>query len=457
MSHYVAVTDLPAGGEKLQSNKLVWARSFLGLLGLVGLGVSLFIFFFLGGESGDAALPHATAANAFGFSWLFGFEVFFTITVGTLFWVLLHNASNSSWGVAIRRIPETLALNFLPLFLLGLLIFGALYFWQPGWQPVMWEWIGVHNDAKASGIGSSVRDTLGASHSHLLYHKYPYLHLGFDSIIPGWDMRVLIFFGALFGIALKMRAYSVSQDATGDLQPTLSARRFASGMLPVFAVCSTFAALDWIKSLNYTWFSTMFGVNVFAGSAMASMALVILVVGFLIRTGHFKHVVTEEHFHLMGKLMHAFVIFWAYIAFSQFFLIWYANIPEETQFFAIRNSGGWWYVSLCLVFLHFVVPFVLLLPRKNKRKLGFVMGAAAFLIGMHILELYWMILPERGRSIYDATSGPGFTFFRDLLFDALALITIGSICGWWFLKNLARNSIYPCGDPRLEESINVVS
>jgi hypothetical protein len=444
MSHYVAVSHLPAEGEKLQLSKFALWRNLLGAAGAAGVLISL-ILFFMGGP----------AANAYAFSYLFAFEVFFTITVGALFWCLLHNASNSSWGVAIRRIPETLAQSFLVLFLLGIPVFSLPLMPKFEWMHHLWEWIGVHQDAVTQG-GSGVRDVL-AHTDPLLYKKYPYLHLGFGSIVPGWDMRYLIFFGALGFIAWKLREWSLHQDATGDLQPTLSARRFACGMLPVFAVCSTFAAVDWVKGMNYKWFSTMFGVNIFAGSALCSMAVIILIVGTLVKAGQLKHIVTAEHFHLMGKLMFAFTVFWAYIAFSQYFLIWYANIPEETQFYAIRNTGGWWYASVGLVFLHFLAPFVLLLQRDAKRKINNVMGCAAIVVAVHILEIYWLILPERGRALYGASSAAGITFWRDALFDVLAFATFAGVYAFVFLRNLAQHSIYPCGDPRLEESVNVVS
>ncbi len=445
MSHYVAVSHLPSEGEKLQTGKFALWRNLLGLAGAAGVAISL-ILFFMGGE----------AANAYAFSYLFAFEVFFTITAGALFWCLLHNASNSSWGVAIRRIPETLAQSFAVLFLLGIPVFSLPLMPKFEWMTHLWEWIGVHTDAMQQGGGKGVRDVL-AHTDPLLYKKYPYLHLGFGSIVPGWDMRYLIFFVALGFIAWKLRDWSLHQDRTGDLQPTLSARRFACGMLPVFAVCSTFAAVDWVKGMNYKWFSTMFGVNVFAGSALCSMAIIILIVGTLVKTGHLRHIVTPEHFHLMGKLMFAFTVFWAYIAFSQYFLIWYANIPEETQFFAIRNTGGWWYASVGLVFLHFLAPFLLLLRRDAKRKINNVMGCAAIVVAVHILEIYWMILPERGRALYGASSAHGMEFWRDALFDVFAFATFAAVYAFVFLRNLAQHSLYPCGDPRLEESVNVVS
>ncbi len=450
MSHYVSVNELPPEGEKLQLAKFTSWRSILMLTGVAGIAASLFLFF-TGGE----------AANSYAFSYLFALEVFFTITAGALFWVLLHNASNSSWGVAIRRIPELMTQLFLPLFFLALPLFMPFFPNKPEWMTHLWEWVGIHKqvmDNPPAGV-STLRDALAATHdTALLYKKFPYLHNGFGSIIPGMDLRMVLFFGLLFLTGWKLLGYSLTQDKTGAVQPTYSARRFSCGMLPVFAVCSTFAAIDWVMSMNYLWFSTMFGVNIFAGSALASMAVVILIVGALVKTGHFKHIVTEEHFHLMGKLMHAFIIFWAYIAFSQFFLIWYANIPEETQFYAIRNTGGWWYFSLALVFLHFAVPFVFLLKRNAKRNLNAVMAVAAFVIGVHMLEIYWMVIPERGRALYEFTTAPeSGKFFRDVLFDVLAFLTFAGVYGFFLIRQLNKHSLYPCGDPRLEESVNVVS
>ncbi|MES2469539.1 MAG: hypothetical protein V4675_19705 [Verrucomicrobiota bacterium] len=450
MSHHVSVTTLPPEGEKLQLAKFTSWRSILMLTGAAGVAASLFLFF-VGGE----------AANSYAFSYLFALEVFFTITAGATFWVLLHNASNSSWGVAIRRIPELMTQLFLPLFFLALPLFMPFFPNKPEWMGHVWEWVGIHAQVKEHApVGvSSLRDALAATHdTALLYKKFPYLHNGMTGLMPGMDIRMILFFGLLLLTGTKLLNYSLSQDKTGAIQPTYSARRFSCGMLPVFAVCSTFAGIDWVMSMNYTWFSTMFGVNIFAGSALASMAAVILIVGTLVKTGHFRHIVSEEHFHLMGKLMHAFIIFWAYIAFSQLFLIWYANIPEETQFYAIRNTAGWWYFSLALVFLHFAVPFVFLLKRNAKRNLNAVMAVAAFVIGVHMLELYWMIIPERGRALYEFTSAPDSgRFLRDLLFDGLALLTFAGVYGFFLIRLLSKHSLYPCGDPRLEESVNVVS
>ena len=156
--------------------------------------------------------------------------------------------------------------------------------------------------------------------------------------------------------------------------------------------------------------------------------------------------------------MHAFIIFWAYICFSQYFLIWYANIPEETQFYAIRNTGGWWFFSIALTFLHFVVPFLALLKRDAKKNLNVIMGIAVYVIFIHLLEVYWWVIPQRGPVLYDASAATTFGRLAvDFGLDALALVTFAGLFGYFFLKRLATASIYPCGDPRLEESVNLMN
>ncbi len=452
MSHHVEVSHLPPDGEQLQESKFASWKRLLLISGAAGVIVSLIIFL-MGGD----------AANSYAFSYLFAFEIFFTLSAGALFWVLLHNASNSAWGIAIRRIPEVLAQSFAFLFFMGLPIVMPLVSVQhkPEWIKQMYEWVGIQAHTVEAGIAApatNLHEALGLNHETLLlYKKYHYLHTGIDGL-PGWDFRYLIFFGVLFLTARILRKLSVEQDNTGELKLTLKARFYSSGLMVAFAVCSTFACIDWVKSLNYTWFSTMFGVNVFAGSALCAMAVIILVVGTLVKTGHLKGIVTPEHFHVKGKLMFAFTVFWAYIAFSQYFLIWYANIPEETQFFAIRNTNGWWYASLGLVFGHFVLPFLLLLRRNAKRDVNTIMKLAGLVICVHILELYWMIIPERGRSLYDFSSAPdSLTFLRDIGFDILAFVTFAGIYGFFLLRNLGKQSLYPCGDPRLEESINLAN
>ncbi len=450
--HYIHATDLPAGGEQLKTDRIAKVRNICLMVGIAGLVISLILLAPMFGHPAKDSI-----SRTYSFSWLFGFEVAFTITVGTLFWVLLHNASNSGWGVAIRRVPE--AFSSINLIVVGVL--GLPLMLIPEVKYTVWTWLGLiheYTQNNPTGEVGGVRDMLHQQghQAHLLYHKYPLLNEYGYGWIPGFVQRYFIYFVILGFAALAMKKYSVSQDTTGSVKTTFSARRAACGYLVLFALCATFACVDWVKSLNYTWFSTMWGVNVFAASALSAMALIVLLVGFLKKTGHFNHVVTEEHFHIMGKLMFAFTVFWAYIAFSQYFLIWYANIAEETQFYAIRNTGGWNILSVCLTFGHFVLPFLLLLRRENKKNINIIMIIAALVLAVHILEVYWWILPQRGPVVYDFSNAHTFAgALRDFVLDLIALATFAGFCGYFFFRNLAKQSIYPCGDPRLEESVNL--
>ena len=290
--------------------------------------------------------------------------------------------------------------------------------------------------------------------------KYPYLNLywSFESpFLPGWIPRYFIYFGLLTLGARVLLGYSLRQDRTGDVQPTFSARRFSCAWLPVFAVCLTFAAVDWLMSMTYTWFSTMWGVYIFAGSAMSSMALIILIVTAFKSLGYLKFV-NEEHYHIKGKLMHAFVIFWAYITFSQYFLIWYANITEETTFYLIRNTGGWRYVSMLLMVTHFIIPFVILLVRgvkKDTLKVGIMSG---WLLFAHMLDMYWIIIPMRGPRLQEMgvidLPNP-IVAPHAWIGDVVAIVTVVAVLSYAFLRYIARHSMYPCGDPRLEESLKL--
>jgi len=170
--------------------------------------------------------------------------------------------------------------------------------------------------------------------------------------------------------------------------------------------------------------------------------------------GYLQKVVTMEHYHLMGKLLFAFTVFWAYIAFDQFFLIWYANITEETKFFLIRNSGGWWWISLLLVFGHFGIPFLILLQAWLKKRPTLISAVAVWVLLMHAVDLYWIIIPERGVSVMGPDKigqlAPGGIFL-----DLLAFISLTSLSAWFFIRNLGQHSLYPWRDPRLQESIDV--
>ncbi|MEC7358160.1 MAG: hypothetical protein VYC09_06940 [Verrucomicrobiota bacterium] len=421
--HGVTLTDLPLEGERVDVSKFSKVIKVAGLIGAITLAISLIILFLGSGE----------LRESFSYSWLFACYYFFTIAVGGLFWVLLHHVSNSGWGIAVRRVMEHLA-NMLPfsfVFFIPILILQ-----EP--REALYEWMELLRLAEANG----------QEPEYLLKNKAPYLTMGF------FFFRFFAYAVSLCGIAWLMRHWSLSQDRTGDIKYTFLARRFSAGFVPVFAICATFMAFDLLMGLDWTWFSTMWGVYIFAGSALSSMAVIILTVTFLRSKGSLNKVVSIEHYHIMGKLMFAFTVFWAYISFSQFFLYWYAKITEETKFYILRNTEGWHYVSIFLVFGHFIIPFIFLLRQQAKKDMRQICAASCWVLLVHLIDIYWIIMPERGPSI---TGGEKLMIPYGILIDALAFIAVGSCMVWIFLRSIGKYSIYPPRDPRLHESTRLVN
>jgi len=381
---------------------------------LLGVGVGGILISLIG-------LFSASWREQFAHSWLFGFSYFFTICVGGLFWTCLHHATDAEWSVVVRRQMENLAklipyfaLFFLPVLLCimlkgengeGLLL--KWWFKEPGEDPLL--------DAKSG-----------------------YLNHGF------FYVRIVSYFVILTWVALTLWKRSVAQDNDGAAAHTLKMRSFGVGGIPALAVCLTFIAVDLLMGLDYHWFSTMWGVYIFAGAAGSSMSLLVLIVTALKSNGYLK-VVNDEHYHIMGKFMLAFTIFWAYIGFSQYMLIWYANIPEETAYFRLRNTESWWYFSQFLVVGRFFLPFPVLLFQfiKKTKLINYVAG---WVLLMQLLDMYVIVLPELHR-----------TGFSPSIFDLTSLVGIGGILGWLFFKHLGQSFLFPTRDPRLLGSLKLTN
>lgn len=424
--HHVSFKDLPEGGEKFEvakASKLVGTLGAIGGLGLLG---SAYFAFFAGAES----------SASFAYSWLFAIFVCFTMVAGGCFWILLHNASNSGWGVVVRRLFENLG------FMVVFLFIFAIPLLFPGVQTHLWEWM---NHQRAAGTFEGLEEAVKHNpHLHTLAEKYGYLNISF------WYVRFFLYFIILGGMAWKLRSEYLAQEKDGSMKHTIRARQWSCVLLFPFALTITFAAVDWVMGLDYNWFSTMWGVYIFAGSAWSSMALMLLIVSYLRSIGYLKQVVSEEHYHLMGKLLFTFTVFWAYIAFSQYFLIWYANIPEETRWYLVRNTESWRWVSIFIVVGHFIAPFVLLLSQPRKKNIKVTCAIAVWVLLMHIIDLYWNIIPERGPSL-----GKGVWIDGAWIGDIFALCAVFGSLGFLYFRQLGANSLYAWRDPRLMESVNV--
>src|SRR5436305_5699188 len=263
---------------------------------------------------------------------------------------------------------------------------------------------------------------------------------------PFFLARAVIFLGFFLLAALALRRLSAEQDKDGNPRFTISMRKLAFVSLPMFALCLTFGAYDWLVGLNYRWFSTMFGVYIFAGAAGSSMSLLVLVITALRQAGYLKGVVTMEHYHIMGKWMLAFCVFWAYIGFGQYMLIWYANIPEETQFFLTRNTQSWWALSMILVIGRFFVPFGILLLQSIKKNPHQLSILAGWMLLMQMLDMYLIVLP--------ALHGTGV---HVSIWDLICPIAIGATLSFVYLRLVPKTSLFPVRDPRLIESLTTVN
>lgn len=445
MSHQVHFNDLPQGGEKFEPAKGGKLIGTLGLFGGLGFLASLWFFF--------------KNTDTFAYSWLFAVFFCFTFVVGGCFWILLHSASNSSWGVAVRRLWENLANMVIPLAIL------ASPLLLPSVNRPLYEWMVHHDHAKitAEHHHTSVKQALHHlvvegdaeqklapnPHLHVLVTKFGYMNLNTSF---SWYTRFFAYFLVLWFIASTLRGKSLKQEQDGDIKHTIWSRQFSCIVLLPFALTVTFAAYDWLVGLDYSWFSTMWGVYIFAGCAWASMAVSILVVTWLRGLGYLQKVVTDEHYHLMGKLLFAFTVFWAYIAFSQYFLIWYANITEETRFYLIRNTEGWQAVSIFILLGHFIVPFLFLLSQKRKKNPVVISLGCLWILFMHLVDIYWNVIPERGPSL-----GVGVVVPYAWIQDIAAFCAVFGIMGFLYLRGLAKYSLYPWRDPRLIESVNVIN
>jgi hypothetical protein len=400
MSERADVMPTPEG-EYIEKNRFSPLSFVLAIVGLVGLGLSVVGAFL--------------APKQFSFSWLFAFAFYFTMLAGCFFWIIVHHVVDAEWSVVVRRQLENLALLLavMAIFFIPIVIFRHhLYEWmnvKPGVDPIL--------DSKRA-----------------------YLNWNF------FLARAIFYFVFFIGATLLFRRFSIRQDRDGNPAFTLNMRRLGFVALPLFALSLTFGAYDWLLGIDYHWFSTMWGVYIFAGAAGSSMSLLVLVISGLRKAGYLKETVTVEHYHIMGKWMLSFTVFWAYIGFSQYMLIWYANMPEETEYFIRRNTESWNALSLFLVIGRFFVPFALLLVRSPKKKPLQLCLIASWIVFMQLVDIYIVILP--------ALHGAGVLVS---IWDFMPLIGMGATLAFVFLLIVRRSSLFPNRDPRLLESLHIVN
>jgi hypothetical protein len=347
------------------------------------------------------------APQQFYFSYLVAFVLFVSLGIGSIFFVMIQHLTGAGWSVVVRRIPETVMVSMLVLAPLFIPLVVGLF----SHTHEFYEW----------------RDAALVAKDELLKAKMGYLNTTFFLI------RAAVYFVIWVLFSWQLYRLSVAQDVDGNPDWTRRAAKWSAPGVPLLILSATFAAFDWLVSLSPHWYSTIFGVYFFSGSGVAAIALIIVIAVWLRSKGILADTITVEHYHDLGKLLFAFNVFWTYIAFSQYFLIWYANLPEETF---------WLYVSLLVLFGHFVIPFIALLTRGAKRHPVVLPVVAVWMLFMQYVDIYWMAMPvlhKGGVSLH--------------WLDLATLLAVGGTVGFVFLTRFARHSIVPVRDPYLVESL----
>jgi len=373
----------------------------------IGAGALFLILGFLaaGRHGGDHMM------RQFGFSWLLAFMFFLSLCMGGLFLVLAHHLFDASWSVPIRRYCEHLACLALPLAVLFLPVAFL--------APKMYHWMSIE-----------------ANPDHSLAAKAAMLNK------PFWYARYVIYFVVWCGLAFSLRKFSVAQDADGAAKWTHRMRVISYVGIFLFAFSLTSAAIDWMKSLQHEWFSTMYGVYYFAGSVWTTLATVYVIAVILRETGALRDVLSPTHFYYIGSLLLAFTVFYAYIHFSQYFIIWNANMPEEVFWYKLREKGSWWWVGMIIIFGHFFVPFLSLLRIDFKLKLGVMLPLAIWAWLMHFCDISFNVMPVLHPDN-----------FQIHFMDIGAFLIIGGILAILYVRSLGTAALFPIRDPRLKESL----
>lgn len=336
-----------------------------------------------------------------------------SIGVGSLFLISIEYLSGAVWSVPFRRIPEFLAgiILALPIIVLPL-IFN---------MNNVFEWL--HPEILKT--------------DELLKSKAPYLNQNF------FIVRIFVFISIWLLFFYFLIRNSIKQDENKDQALTKKNIKFSAAFMPFFAITITFTAIDWLMSLEPHWFSTIFGVYYFSGSVLAALASSTIAIILLNENGYLVIDLSRDHYYSLGALLFAFVNFWAYIAFSQYLLIWYANLPEETIWFLNRWQGSWLYFSIGLIIIHFVVPYFGLLSQPSKMNPKRLLFMSIWILFAHYYDLYWITMPNYSKNqVIFSWNEISFLIF------AIGLITI------IFYAFTNKFNLVPIGDPKLKRGID---
>ncbi len=421
MSSHVATA--PAAGYPADKSTAPAAGKAL-MIGLIGLALTVLGIFVSGVQ--NIAL-----------SYLVGITFCTAIVIGMLLLILIHHIVDASWSVVIRRQFEHgitafkwLALLFIPLAITPFLAHSDL----------VWPWMNLNHEIHGG-------HTVG--HDPLYLKKEGFLNV--NVFLIGTFGSFLLW----MWLAARLRKASFSQDLDGSTKWTFMNRKTAAFGLPIAAFSLTAIAIFWVKSLEYHWFSTMYGVWFFANCVRGALAVGVLIMIWLWNRGDYKGVLNTNHFYSIGMLAFAFTVFWAYVTFSQYFLIWNANVPEETFWYNLRelnhdgSTNQWWYVGLVLLFGHFFVPFLYLLSYKHKVVHARIKPIMIWILAVILIDMCYNVLP-----VLKDEHGDAMPFFSlNLLWVLTSVVGVGGVCVWSYLRSLPTTKLIPIRDPRIGESL----
>jgi hypothetical protein len=352
----------------------------------------------------------------FGYSWLLAFMFSLSLCLGGLFLVIVHHLFDASWSVPTRRLCEHIACLLCPTLLILFLPVALTAKWIYPWMTVV-----------APG--------------HDLKSKYPLFTMA------GYYVTAAVLFAIWWLYSNRLRYWSLRQDETGSVECTRRMRFFAASGVVLFAVTLTLAAIVFMKGLMSEWYSTMFGVTYFASSVWVTLPTVYVITLILQRTTVLRNLVKENTYYMIGSLFLAFTIFWAYVNFSQYFIIWNANMPEETFWYVLREKGSWKYVGqYVIIFGHFFLPFLFLLRIDWKLKIGVILPLGAWAWFMHFVDLEFQIMPALHKSTI-LTGG--------LLVDAACVLFFAGVLMKVLIVSINRYPLYPLKDPRMSEALGI--
>jgi hypothetical protein len=358
------------------------------------------------------AVSYLTDSHRAAFNNIIGFTFLASVAVGAIFYIALEYIAGAVWTTPFRRVIEFLGMLLIPVVLLSIPLFMNLH--------DLFHW--THTDVVAT--------------DKILQAKEPYLNeqwftIRFVIYIVIWSLFYFIF-----------RHNSMKQDLNKDQKLTKKNIALAAAFIPALAISISLFSIDWLMSLEPHWFSTMFGVYYFTGTILTSLCVITYFVVVLSERGFFFKGINENHYYSFGALMFGLLSFWAYIAFSQFMLIWYANLPEETFWYIARWENGWEYVSVAIVLIHFWIPYFMLISRPSKMNTKNLKRSALLLIFAHFLDLYWLVMPTYSKT-------PVFSYYE----LAFPILSIGLIIVL-FAMQAKKYNIVPVGDPKLQRGID---